>query len=108
MSAIKKLILPGPRAIKKLRVSPSKKEKASPNSLKKDGLTLLGSCIPMKSSIPGGACELGEELRILDGDWTTSWSTLKHSSMLKSQGSTMISLEVIIAPLNLLSSFDSL
>lgn len=108
MFVIKKLILLGLRAIKKLLGLPKKKEKASPNSLKKDGLTLLGPCIPMKSSIHGGACELGEELRILDGDWTTSWSTLKHSSMLKNQGSTMISLEAIIAPLNLLSSFDSL
>lgn len=73
MSAIKRLTLLGPRAIKKLLASPLKRETVSQNSWPLAGPTLSGNSTPTKWNTPGGVCVLGEGPRTSGGDWTTSW-----------------------------------
>ena len=68
MLHINKLILPGQKETKKLQDLLYKKDKVSLNSYNKDGLILLGISILNKLNIHGGAWELEDELKILDGD----------------------------------------
>ncbi len=73
MFAIRKSILPGLRGMRRQLDLQLKSEIVSPSFWGRGGSTLTGSFTQKRSSIPGGACELGGGPRTSAGVWTTSW-----------------------------------